>query len=163
MGESLDTIRQLILDTGLVAGSFLGLVLLAAQIGSRSLGSRSESGEVIEVGRKFVETGRAIVCGSGSACRSERETRPNPGPRLSLVDWSASLTIAVAAGIAKGARVPAGNELIYLPLVRSHVDPTYLANDWTLGTGFREHYAFSALLGPVVDAIGMEALAWADE
>jgi hypothetical protein len=55
--------------------------------------------------------------------------------------------------------VPGGNELIYLPLMRSRVDPTYLVGDWTFGSGFGEHAVFNLVFGPLVNLMGIEWLA----
>ena len=68
-------------------------------------------------------------------------------------------TIALTSVVQMAMPVPGGNELIYLPLMRSRVDPTYLAGDWTFGSGFGEHAVFNLVFGPLVRLLGIEWLA----
>lgn len=68
-------------------------------------------------------------------------------------------TIALTSVVLLAMPIPGGNELIYLPLMRSRVDPAYLAGDWTFGSGFGEHAVFNLVFGPLVDLIGIDWLA----
>lgn len=69
------------------------------------------------------------------------------------------LSTVVLGALMVAMPVPGGNELVYLPLLKSRADPSYLVGDWTFSSGFGEHAVFNAVFGPVVDVIGIDWLA----
>lgn len=76
-----------------------------------------------------------------------------------LSDWGASIAITLVVAAGGGQPPPAGNEWIYLPLLRKSADSSYLPGDWTFGGGFQEKAVFNAVFGPLVDLVGVETLA----
>ena len=69
------------------------------------------------------------------------------------------LVVATAALLAPW-YAPANNEFVYMLVLRSRADPTFLAGDWTYSGVFTEHLVFNALLSPLTSVISIEAIAW---
>jgi hypothetical protein len=69
------------------------------------------------------------------------------------------LVVATAALLAPW-YAPANNEFVYMLVLRSRADPTFLAGDWTLSGVFSEHFVFNALLSPLTSVISVETIAW---
>lgn len=65
----------------------------------------------------------------------------------------------LAAVAAVGLVVPSGNELEYLVRLRHFADHTYLAGDWTFGSGFDEHFVWVRIFAPLMNLFGMAVLA----
>jgi hypothetical protein len=83
----------------------------------------------------------------------------NPGATLRRWFGPWLLVVATAALLAPW-YAPANNELVYMLVLRSKADPTFLAGDWTYSGVFSEHFVFNTLLGPLTSVISIEAIAW---
>lgn len=83
-------------------------------------------------------------------------------PRDSASWWEyavASGLFVLAAIAAVGLAVPSGSEEVYLQLLRKFADPSYLAGDWTFGSGFNEFFVWVRVFGPLANLLGVEFLA----
>jgi hypothetical protein len=89
---------------------------------------------------------------------SEEDTSASRSRRVA--DWGASGVITALLFVAMGQPPPAGNEWIYLPLLRKSADAAYLPGDWTFGSGFQEKAVFNAVFGPLLDVVGDDGLVW---
>lgn len=100
-----------------------------------------------------------VVAGGGSSTEvSEEHTRPRHSRSVS--DWAATAVITSIFFVAAGQPPPAGNEWIYLPLLRKSANAAYLPGDWTFGSGFQEKAVFNAVFGPLLEVVDVDVLVW---
>ena len=96
-----------------------------------------------------------------SLARYRRERTRGFEPRALLRRWFGPwlLVVGVAAVLTPW-YAPANNEFVYLLVLRSRADPTFLAGDWTYSGAFSEHFIFNTLLSPLASVMSIETIAW---
>jgi hypothetical protein len=102
------------------------------------------------------------------ATRGPADTIPTPakasksgfqavGPQTPWWDYLIAIGLFLLAAIATVG--PSGNVLNYMVRLRHFGDPTYLAGDWTFGSGFDEHFVWIRVFAPLMNTLGMAVLA----
>lgn len=83
---------------------------------------------------------------------------PDAGPRWHW--WLAIFLILIATFAVFGAPVPSANEPVYLLVIKRLANPAFMAADWTLSSGFDEHFVFNRLVAPIARLLDLSVMAW---